>query len=332
MFYQKDAYNLEGYCVIHNTKKYFCIDSADAPFLFDSDSLDKVSVYFKMQCPLSIEKLGFPLTDKVYIPYCDHQHEDTDLNLTGRGPRKLCSNIFQNIEKIRPLMVGPRRLSRGNGYIHLRDSYEHYRASASLSPTKKLMVYFGNALGPLPSSKVIKPDFDWESDIMAWFSDSVNHPNEKRAEAVRIIAEFGKNYDTRIISQGNADSGNAEQKKELIIPLPDFCNHIAQFQYNFNISGYRMSIPNRFIESFMVGTAIFTDRLKVKWYVPFDVEVIETIEMGYLPWKKVKWDTFRKDLQVLPEISKKDVLSAFTHKWAPEVVAQYIINTILYEC
>lgn len=51
---------------------------------------------------------------------------------------------------------------------------------------------------------------------------------------------------------------------------------------NLNISGYRMSVPNCFIESFMVGTAIMTDELFVKWYKPFDKEVFETIGMSYL--------------------------------------------------
>lgn len=53
--------------------------------------------------------------------------------------------------------------------------------------------------------------------------------------------------------------------KNLQIPLRDFCAHIAKFEYNVNVSGYRMSIPSRFIESMMVGTAIITDRLKVNW-------------------------------------------------------------------
>jgi hypothetical protein len=90
-----------------------------------------------------------------------------------------------------------------------------------------------------------------------------------------------------------------------------------------------MSIPNRFIESFLVGTAIMTDKLAVKWYKPFDKEVIETVEMGYLPKDQVNWTQFKEDILYLPNIKTEDIINEFNKKWEPSVVANYIIHTVL---
>jgi hypothetical protein len=259
-------------------------------------------------------------------PYCDHKHIDENLSLTERGERMICNNLFQNIDKIKPLMIGPRRLAYGNTKVMLKKSYTYNLRASNNDTVKKLMCYFGNALGPVPSKDIKKPDFDWEADLMAWFSGSLNHPNEKRTKAAKIISHMGVNYDARIISDGNADK--IRKKNKLVIPLKDFCNYVAGFQYNFNISGYRMSIPNRFADSFMAGTAVFTDKLKVKWYLPFNKEVVETVEMGYLPNDEVNWDKFENDLKSLPLITKVEIVSEFNKKWSPDVVAKYIINTI----
>ena len=90
-----------------------------------------------------------------------------------------------------------------------------------------------------------------------------------------------------------------------------------------------MSIPNRFIESFLVGTAIMTDKLAIKWYKPFGKEVIETVPMGYLLNDKVDWSQFETDIQNLPTVSKEDVIKEYNDKWEPRVVAKYIIDTVM---
>ena len=90
-----------------------------------------------------------------------------------------------------------------------------------------------------------------------------------------------------------------------------------------------MSIPNRFIESFMADTAILTDKLRVKWYKPFGAEVVETVEMGYLPKDKVEWDKFKKDISSLPKLDKGRVIMEFWRKWCPEVFAWYVIDTVI---
>ena len=147
------------------------------------------------------------------------------------------------------------------------------------------MCYFGNAKGPV-ARKVSQKEFDVdeEAQILGFFGEAIQHPNEKRAKSADIISEIHPKelYDARIINRGNSDNGGMNKDKNLIVPIENFCDHIAQFQYNLNISGYRKSIPNRFIESFISGTGIVTDKLSVKWYKPFDKEVFETVEMGYL--------------------------------------------------
>jgi len=323
---EKQSYTLEGYYVLGNQKKRFCIDCADSPFLLDSDLLDKVAVYFKMQCPSAIDYNGFPLTDSLLIPYCDHKNTNPDTG--AKTERKLIEGLEQKKHKIKPLMVGPRRLSWSNSFRSLNKAYNNYLKSSRLEQTKKLMCYFGNALGPKAVNSTEIKDFNKESFLMAYFGDKINHPNEKRAKVADIIESLGEGYDARIINRNYADSGKKGHREDLVVPLELFCDHIAQFQYNMNISGYRLSIPNRFIESFMSGTAIVTDRLAVKWYLPFEEEVIETEEMGYLPDNEVNWVQIETDLRSLPPVDKNKVLDAFYRKWSPEKVAHYILNTL----
>lgn len=324
--FEKDSYNMDGYIVYRENgkkvKKTFSIDSADAPYLFDKEKLDKSNVYFKMQCPLDLDKDGFALTERIVIPWLDHNHVDKNLKLTDRGARRA---IRIDKEKIKPLMLGPRQLSRGNSYQKLQRGYNNYIKEQEKNKSKKLMCYFGNALGPKVEKNPI-PDFDWEGDIMGYFKDEISHPNEKRAKVAEIISKID-DCDARVISNKNADSRIVE-RAELIIPLDRFCKHIAQFKWNVNVSGYRMSIPNRFIESFMVGTGIVTDKLAVKWYKPFNEEVYETVPMGYLPMSQVDWSKFEFDMKHLPRLNSEKVVEAFEGKWAPMVVAQYIIDTV----
>lgn len=327
----KDSFCLEGYLESGGIKKRFCIDHQDSPYLFDSKQLQDVDLYFKMQCPKEFDKKGFRLNDDVWIPWTDHAHVDSELAVSMRGPRKPCSNLFENINKIRPLMVGPRHLGYGNGYRALNKGLINCMLSQSNPAEKTLMCYFGNSLGPKPSQDICDDspiDFNWESDLMARFTQ-LGHPNEKRSRATKILQQLGANYDGRLIRDGYADGSADIVHKEQIVPLEDFCEHISHFKYNLNISGYRLSIPNRFIESFMVGTAIVTDKLAVKWYKPFDREVFETVEMGYLSDDKVDWGRFQFDIDHLPKVDKKDVCKAFDEKWEPSKVASYMIDELL---
>lgn len=325
---EKDTYNMTGYIIFEDgIKKRFTIDSSDAPYMFNVNLLKETDAYFKIQYPCEIDRKAFHLTPDIEIPWVDSEHVDgAGKVLTSRGERKIITNLDQYKHKIYPLMLGPRKLSAGLSKYALVKGYNNYISDRKVDKSKKMMCYFGNALGPKPE-KVDKPDYLWEGDVLGYFKDKISHPNEKRAVVADYIAELD-NSDARVISRAYADSG-LDQNKDLIIPLSEFCAHVANFQYNFNVSGYCKSIPNRFIESFMVGTAIMTDKLCVKWYLPFDqYEVVETVEMGYLPMKEVDWETFTYDLKSLPETDSSSIIERFNKKWAPEVVAKYILDTI----
>lgn len=326
--WEKDSYNMVGYIEFPNgIRKSFTIDSSDAPYSYSERLLKRVNVYFKMQHPLSLDGEFFQLTPDITIPWVDSEFvRDEGKKLTDRGERKQIHDLKKYRNKIKPLMIGPRRLSRGLSFGSLRKGYDRYRSDERLRKEKNIMCYFGNALGPKPEI-ADKPDYLWEGDVTGYFGKRISHPNEKRARIADILEKNPEN-DARVISKANADSGLGRDES-LVIPLPEFCAHIAKFQYNFNVSGYCMSIPNRFIESFMVGTAIVTDKLTVKWYLPFDEhEVIETVPMGYLPMDQVNWQQLEKDIASLPQSDPAKIHQNFERKWAPDVVARYIIETV----
>ena len=330
-FRRWEEYNLEGRVIYKGKEFTFCIDGNDNPNAYDSKDLESVHCYFKMQCPNCFEKEGFSLTDKVQIPWCDHRDEQGVVS--REGERAEFHDFANYVHKIRPLMIGPRMLSWGLSYYALKSSYQNYIKSCHREPTKILMSYFGNTHGPDPKKDTSHLNFNSESDIMAFGGDNLNHPNEKRKIANDFISTLGEQYDARMLSEhvpGKENlPGQAITHPELFIARDKFCDHIAQFQYNLNISGFTMSIPNRFIESFMVGTAIVTDKLSLKWYKPFGCEVVETVPMGYLPMDEVDWEQFKRDIVDLPPVNKKDILHEFDTKWRPDVVAQYMIDEIL---
>lgn len=311
----------------------FAIDSADAPFLFDRRVLNDVDIYFKMQCPKEFTADGFHLTEDVVIPWTDyafaHGRPDEYMGKKPKGKRKDFVDLDQYVHKIYPLMIGPRRLAHGNDFYQLQKGYENIIQSKQLKKDKDVMCYFGNAKGPGRSDGVTidTVDYDWEKDIMGLYPQ-LNHPNEKRA-VVRDIIKKLSNSDARIINDGNSDSGRGNHP-ELVVPLDEFGAYVAQFKYNANVSGYRMSIPNRFIDSFSVGTSIVTDNLKVKWYQPFaPEEVMEIGQMGYEPMERVDWGQVELKMKALPEQHPEIVEELFNKKWRPDVVAQYMLDTMM---
>ena len=310
--YSYSSYCLQGFVIYNHRKIKFCYDIADSPFSFDINLLHSVDYYFKAQCPKEISSNGFPLTSKVFIPY----HPD----------------VLTYQSKIHASMIGPRCLCNCSifKYERMKAAYQIMINDKSSVKDGILMCYFGNARGPIPVIPHDIPDYNSESEIMGYFKEKINHPNEKRAIIAQMISEKGKGYDARIINPGNSDTlNNSLERKDLTIPLNEFCKHISRFQYNLNISGYRNSIPNRFIESFAVGTAILTDKLHIKWYLPFDEEVIESTEMGYLPISEVNWDKVKQDISTLPPVNEQQVLNAYNKKWAPTAFAKYIIHTLI---
>ena len=331
-----DSYLMEGYiCFSNGVTKTFCIDSADSPFLFDEDRLKHCDIYFKMQYPKCLDEEnipnGFSLTPDIVIPWSDHKHIENDKSLTDRGERRKIPNLKQYKDKIKPLMIGPRRLSMrftmdNLSEMALEKGYRNYVTASKLHKEKKFMCYFGNSKGPVENTIDFILDYDNEGDILTKFKGKINHPNEKRAIVAKILNEF-PNSDARIIALGNSDSNDCTRNNEPV-PLDKFCEHISKFQYNANVSGYRLSIPNRFIESFMAGTAVITDKLHVRWYKPFADEVIESVDMGYLLNDAVNWRQYQKDLESVPDIDTKKILTEYKEKWTPEKAADYIVNTV----
>lgn len=320
IFRQSDRYNCEGWLYYQGKKIKFCIDCSDAPTSFDYTLLKEVVCYFKMQCPKTLTEDGFEIGPGMKAPWIDVPHE-TDFC------RHLVeiTDVAMLQQKVRPLMVGPRMLSWGISYRALHRSYQNYAQNIANVASQKMMCYFGNALGTTP----FKIDDISYCDFteLSHFAPNFTTPNEKRKIAFDLMREMGEDYDARLISDGKP--GDPPTHPEMFIPRDEFCKHISKFEYNLNISGKLMSIPNRFIESFMVGTAIVTDKLALKWYKPFGCEVVETVPMGYLPMDEVDWEQFKKDIANLPPVNKKDILHEFDTKWRPDVVAQYMIDEIL---
>lgn len=325
----KERAYFRGYILVGGKRRSFCIDSADSPNMFNGKLLREVDCYFKMQCPKNFSEKGF-LLGNVYVPWFDVAFADAASDGKQRAPRKHCPEVLQYKEKIHPLMVGVRSMGRTASFRSMNACYMNLLSARDVPQTEKAMCYFGNAKGPVPSSDIhdeSQIDYDWESDIMGYYGNRMNHPNEKRAKIADILKELGEGYDARIINGGNADAGG-EQRQNLIIPLKDFSKHVAKFQYNINVSGYRMSIPNRFVDSFVCGTAIATDNLAVKWYVPFGKEVQEIGEMGYLPDSDVDYDTIKDKLEHLQPIDKNYVIEQYEKYYSPEACARYIVQML----
>ena len=320
-------FNLVGMIDNDGIKRTFTIDSKDSPFIFAVDLLRKCDIYFKSQCPIQIEEDGFEIMPSVRIPFMDIEFGE-NAGEDSIFKRCVSREVFNLKDKIYPAMIGPRRLAWSCRYRDLKNEYSKYLKSITVSKSKKLMAYFGSTDAVRPSKRVEKYDLDWEPDLMLFLKKyNSSHPNEKRSRAVELINKLGDLYDGRLIHE--LVNGKEVVHNDKIVPLGDFCEFIAQFEYNLNISGFRLSIPNRFIESFISGTAIITDKLHVKWYKPFDKEVVETVEMGYLSEKDVDWSSFQNDIMNLPPTNKEDILKAYQEKWSPEAFAKYVVNTTL---
>lgn len=319
---------LKGYIEKDGKRHTFCIDSADSPNMFNGELLRDVDCYFKIQCPKEFDKRGFKIGN-VYIPFFDVHFLHEEDNGKRKGARKLCPEAYQFNNKIKPLFLAVRSMGRTCSFKELDATYKNLMNARHVRQDKKAMCYFGDARGPVPSENVTEPDYDWESDIMGYYGNKMHHPNEKRAIIGKILESLGDDYDARIINGGYSDSGRKESRKDLIIPLKDFSHHVARFQYNINVSGYRMSIPARFIDSFLCGTAIATDNLHVRWYHPFGKEVVEIGEMGYLPNEEVDYDSIKEKIMNLKPINKEYILEQYEKYYAPDPCARYIVDTVL---
>ncbi len=314
-------YNLLGEVIENGKRATFVIDSKDSPFMFTLTDLENCDVYIKNQCPIQFNYDGFEIAKGVIIPWQDINF-DTNDGKYEYVARKVTDRIFDLRDKIYPGMVGPRRMGWS---LRPRRLYKEYKTkfSSYSGKRRKLTAYFGSAKYPKSNERLESYDFDWEADLMSYLVGH-SHPNEKRMTATEILHNLGEEYEGRLIQDKNGAI-----HKNLIIPLEKFGEYISHFQYNLNISGFRLSIPNRFVESFMVGTGIVTDKLSVKWFLPFGKEVIETSRMGYEKDENVDWEKFNSDIMNLPDLDENYVKENFMEKWSPERFSEYVINTAL---
>lgn len=307
---KKESYALSGFSIsAKGEKKKFAFDIADSPFAFDTNHLKFSDIYFKAQCPKVFETNGFRLSDKVYIPY-----EEV---------------VWAHQNKIKPAMLGPRRLAWSLKYVPLKKAYDQYLSRQTEQKNGKIMCYFGGAKGPVVKELVASNgNFDGEDIIMSQFANDLQHPNEKRYQLFKIIRKMGEGCDARVINKDGVVDDAIFLTKDAVIPLKDFTSHIANFSFNANVSGFRMSIPNRFIESFMVGTAIVTDCLAVKWYRNFEEEVVELPEMGYLPNDLVDWALIEQQVNNLKLADAQKVIEQYNKNWAPIALSRYVVEEL----
>ncbi len=300
-------YLLKGYVEKGGELHKFVYDIADTPYYFDAAALREDLIYFKAQCPCNIHESGFALTPDIIIPY----HPE----------------VLKNKHKIHASMLAPGMWSYNMySYKSLLAGYKKLFLK-NVQKTKILMCYFGGNKGPEPVFSYNPDLYLDECHILEFYKNRINHPNEKRAIAAAIISGLGDKYDGRIIKIYDGKGELVKDNKDLFIPLIEYTRHISQFSYNFNISGFRKSIPNRFIYSFCVGTAIVTDKLSVKWYQPFEDEVVELTEMGYLPNDLVDWGIFESEIKNMPDVNREKILELFKKKWSPTSFAKYVVET-----
>lgn len=318
MNFKHEKKYLRGFLRENGKNTHFCIDCSDSPFIFNTDYLKNTNKYFKIQCPKFIDKQGFRLNKQILIPFLS---DKKDANFQ----RENISSVVDELKnKIMPLMVGPRRMSYSNTFCSLNRFYKKAIALLKNKKTKSIMCYFNNDISPTPQAGNGVCDFDSEASLCFYYKNNIDHPNIKRGKMADIINDLDSSCDGRIINRSDfSPTGN--KRSASYIKLKDFPYFVSSFKWNVNISGFRLSAPNRFLESFMVGTRVFTDKLHVKWFDSFGDEVFETIDMGYEFLTDSDWDKITNDLKkCLVDEKKVDTFS----KWAPEIVANYILQSL----
>ncbi len=309
-----DQFSMFGRLELNDKKVRFAYDATDSPFTYALAHLELAEVYFKMQCPIQIEQRGFPLSTQVRIPY---------------HPAVLGQTF-----KIRPCMsTGPI-----TNTLNLKRNLEALELNAKRAVANKeirMFASFGGDRGPKPWVVEDAPpaphNYQNEKSIVTSLEDIVQHPNEKRAEIVRILRSWQKaDVDARIWSSNDpAIQGDA-------LSWSDYLNTVARSVFNVNVSGFRRSIPFRVLDSFQVGCGILSDNLGTRWYQDFDpeIELQEYGELGYESASNVNWEvTAKRLLGIYESIDLKEnrsraILEMFEKKWHPRALAIYFIDEL----
>lgn len=289
----------------------FAVDIADAPFVFSLALLETVDVYFKYQCPIQFETEGFAINCAVRIPY----HPD----------------VFTFQSKIRPGMLGNplgRSLSLKRNLRVLRE-WE----AATRSP-KDIRIYASFGLDTPPDARTPRTplpapyNYQSEPSLQARWGHKIHHPNIKRARIVEMLREMNhEGIDARMWRAKNPKLQGKYDTPE------QYRQNLGRAMINMNLSGFRRSLPFRFMDTFLTGGLLATDNLAIRWYQPFDAcEVFEMGELGYEPEENVNWEQVKQTLVALYEKTlnfqenAKAVRAAYEKKWAPQVFANYFVK------
>jgi hypothetical protein len=296
--------SLEGALECSGKTMSFCFDVGDTPFLVNIDQLQRCDLYFKCQHPVTIQESGYQINQEVVIPY---------------DPV-----LLEQQKKLRPGMLG-RQLSRRMNYQKNLQVLRYWESLAEESRRHRLHLYFGDDCPPRGEGM--------EKYLIVFFRNKLHHPNYKRGELVRWVKEnLSVETDARIIhTKDSAIAG---------LPLSDeqFPKSVASSIFNVHLTGFRRSLPFRFVDSFLVGTSVPTDELGVRWYLPFE-EGVETHDLGRLgyetnansDWPKAH-DVLRNLHENAHEIHRanhKRILDNYRRKWHPMVFARYIVRECL---
>lgn len=259
------------------------------------------------------------------LPHC-HRYFKCQLPDAFPHPQQICKNIrrnmpqtaVENAHKVKPAMLG-RPLSRALDFRKNIAILRDWESKATQKKSTRILAYFGGDNDPESTSRLKD------------FQGQYQHPNVKRGSLVRYLRQCGAaNIDARLVNS---------QDPSLIGPeLADddsYAKTVADAAYNLNISGLSLSLPFRFIDSFMVGTSVMTDSLGIHWYEPFDSEeVIELGLMGYELNDDVNWHAIEARIHELAHSDDKNdaerskhILDRYQRLWSPVALANYVISS-----
>ena len=294
---------LTGAVQVADQKRRFVLDLGDSPYNFQVEQLLETDVYFKAQCPLTFDPRGFPIAADAFVPY----HPD----------------VLSYQARIHPAMLG-RPLSRTLRQTPNARVLEQWLAAGRATKDLALFAYFGSDVGLSHGP---------EGVVMQRFGARVAHPNQKRG---RLVAEMRKRYprdcDARILATAHDDRRGAK------ISDARYPAMVGRVWHNINISGFRRSLPFRFVDSFLVGATVPADTLALRWYAPFEMgtEVIELGDMGYEREDAVDWSRvwrvldglYSEPLAVRRE-RQRHIAARFEQLWHPRAFARYVVATCM---
>jgi hypothetical protein len=278
-----------------------------------------------------ISRFVFDVTDHCYnfaeylLPECNcyfkcqlHDAFPDPLPLNRQIQRPMSKVAQEFAHKVKPAMLG-RPLSRALDFRKNLRMLRDWETRAQKIKSKRVIAYFGN-------------DIDCEATSRLSHEQGLyQHPNLKRGRIVRYLRSLNHSQvDARLVQSSDDTFVGPAMNDDAT-----YANAVAAAAYNINVSGLSLSLPFRFIDSFMLGTAVATDDLSLHWYAPFDdQEVMELGPMGYELDADVDWNRVEDQLLKLVhsnpdqhESRAAHLINRYRQLWSPEALARYVVNT-----